>query len=38
MPRTGYALLAEAMAALQGPAVAIGKVDAEQSSKPGLYA
>lgn len=37
-PRTDPVLLAEAMAALRGPAVAVGKLKAEQSGKPGLYA
>lgn len=37
-PRTQSGLLAEATAALGGPAVAVGKVSATQWSKPGLYA
>jgi len=36
--RTDPDLLAEITGALRGPAVRVGKVDAEQSSHPGLYA
>jgi hypothetical protein len=38
LPRASPALLSEAMAALRGSAVAVGKIRAEQSGKPGLYA
>lgn len=37
-PRTSPAQLTESMAALHGPAVAVGKIRVEQSGKPGLYA
>lgn len=38
MRRSSARLTADALAALRGPAVSVGKVDADRSSNPGLYA